>query len=86
MYELYQGKTDVMPGQMEVWRIPILDFQVRKPVKLSLPLAIDFGTCNTTAGVYLDDQYFEEAGLCKGEKGLKAGQVNYALFYDPLSD
>ena len=47
-------------------------------MKLSLPLAMDFGTCNTTAGVYLDDQYFEEAGLNKGEKGLKAGQVNYA--------
>lgn len=35
---------------LEVYRIPLLDFEVRRPATLSMPLAMDFGTTNTTAG------------------------------------
>lgn len=86
LYRIYNGRYEYLPGYMEVWRIPLLDFEVRKPVPLSLPLAMDFGTSNTTAGVYLDGLYFEKAGLHDGERGLRTNATNYALFYDTSSD
>lgn len=86
LYQIYNGKYNYMPQYMEVFRIPLLDFEVRKPILLSMPMAMDFGTSNTTAGVYLDNQYFEKLDLHDGERGLRANDVNYALFYDTSSD
>lgn len=82
LYRIYNGKYEFLPETMEIYRIPLLDFEVKKPVPLSMPMAMDFGTSNTTAGVYLDSQYFAEAGLQKGERGLKENDTNYAAFYD----
>lgn len=86
LYRIYNNPGLSLPGYLEAFRVPILDFEVKAPIPLSMPMAMDFGTSNTTAGVYLDSQYFEEAGLMDGERGLKAGDTNYALFYDPSSD
>lgn len=86
LYRIYNGNYEYVPEYMEVYRIPILDFEVRKPIPLSMPMAIDFGSSNTAAGVYLDNLYFEKAGLHDGERGLKANAANYALFYDTDSD
>lgn len=85
LYQIYHGKYEYMPQYLEACRIPLLDFEVRQPIPLSMPMAMDFGTSNTTAGVFLDSQYFEKAGLHDGERGLKANEVNYALFYDTAS-
>ena len=82
LFRVYNGKCDYIPENLEVWRIPLLDFIVRKPVLLTLPLAIDFGSVNTTAGVYLDNAYFEKSGIEAGERGLLENQVNYAVFYE----
>lgn len=86
LYRIYNGDYEYLPEYMEVYRLPILDFEVRNPIPLSMPVAIDFGTSNTAAGVYLDNLYFEKAGLHDGEKGLKANAANYALFYDTALD
>ena len=86
LYQIYTGKYDFIPEYMEVYRIPLLDFEVKKPIPLSMPIAMDFGTSNTTAGVYLDNIYFEKAGLHDGERGLRANDTNYALFYDTSAD
>ncbi|NBI72893.1 molecular chaperone [Clostridiaceae bacterium] len=86
MYRICSGTYDFTPGCMEVYRIPLLDFEVREPVRLPIPAAMDFGTSSTTAGVWLDRQYFEKAGLRDGERGLHMNQANYALFYDTASD
>lgn len=85
LYQIYTGKYDCIPEYMEVYRIPLLDFEVKKPVPLSMPIAMDFGTSNTTAGVYLDNLYFEKTGLHDGEHGLRVNDTNYALFYDTSS-
>ena len=42
-----------------------------------MPLAIDFGTVNTTVGIYLDENYFEQR-----ECSLSKNNVNYVTFYD----
>lgn len=86
LYRIYYGSQEVVPEHMEVYRIPLLDFEVRKPAPLSMPLAMDFGTTNTTAGVYLDSQYFEKTGFYNGEHGLVENDANYTLFYDTTSD
>lgn len=85
LYRVYQGNYDYRPEHLEIYRIPLLDFEVRRPVTLSMPLAMDFGTTNTTAGVYLDSQYFEQTGFYNGEHGLVENGVNYTLFYDTAS-
>lgn len=86
LYRIYSGKYDQTLERLKVYRVPLLDFEVRRPVPLPLPMAIDFGTSSTTAGVYLDSLYFERAGLYNGELGLKADDANYALFYDTSSE
>lgn len=82
LYRIYTGQQEALPEYLELYRIPLLDFEVRQPVTLSMPMAMDFGTSNTTAGVYLDNQYFEKMGLHDGERGLKENDANYAVFYD----
>lgn len=80
LYRLYQGRRTVTPEHIRVWQIPLMDFQVREPVSLPLPMAIDFGSVNTTAGVWLDTAYMEKMGRMAGVLGLKENQVNYTLF------
>lgn len=86
MYRLYKRKQAVVPEHLRIWRIPLIDFQVKEPVLLSLPLAIDFGSVNTTAGVYLDTAYMEKAGRMAGILDLKENAVNYTLFDEKGSD
>lgn len=82
LYHIYSGDYERLPEYLEIYRIPLLDFEVKQPVMLSMPMAMDFGAGNTVAGVYLDSQYFEEMGLHDGEKGLRENAANYAMFYD----
>lgn len=77
---LYQGTQTVVPEHLRVWRVPLIDFQVREPALLSLPMAIDFGSVNTTAGVYLDTAYMEKTGRMAEIMGWKENAVNYTLF------
>ncbi|XBX05398.1 molecular chaperone [Enterocloster clostridioformis] len=86
LYQIYTGKYGFIPEYIEVYRIQLLDFEVKKPIPLSMPIAMDFGTSNTTAGVYLDHLYFEKAGLHDGERGLHANDTNYALFYETSAE
>lgn len=86
LYDIYSRNYDYVPEHLEVYRIPLLDFVVREPVVLSMPIAVDFGTANTAVGVWLDDLYFEKAGLRDGEKGLRKNTANYTCFYDSASD
>ena len=86
LYRIYSGRYDLSLEYLEVYRIPLLDFEVKTPFLLSMPVAMDFGTSNTTAGVYLDNRYFERMGLHNGERGLRENDTNYAVFYDSSDD
>lgn len=86
VYRIYSGEYSYMPEHLNVYYVPLLDFMVREPVDLEMPLAIDFGTSNTTAGVYLDSLYFERSGTLPAESGLRPNDVNYTLFYDVTQD
>ncbi|MBD5480399.1 MAG: molecular chaperone [Lachnospiraceae bacterium] len=86
LYQLYQGGQNVVPEHLRVWKIPLMDFQVKEPVDIPLPMAIDFGSVNTTAGVYLDIAYMEKIGRMAGVLKLKENAVNYTLFDEEGSD
>ncbi len=86
LYRLYKSEQSVVPEHLRIWRIPLIDFQVKEPVSLSLPMAIDFGSVNTTAGVYLDTAYMEKMGRMAGILNLKENAVNYTLFDGEESD
>ncbi len=86
LYRLYKSEQSVVPEHLRIWRIPLIDFQVKEPVSLSLPMAIDFGSVNTTAGVYLDTAYMEKIGRMAGILNLKENAVNYTLFDGEESD
>lgn len=82
IHRIYTGEYNYMPEHLTVYRVPLLDFMVKEPARLTMPLAIDFGTSNTTAGVYLDSLYFERTNMQPGQLGLLENDVNYATFYD----
>lgn len=50
VYRIYSGEYGYMPEHLSVYNVPLFDFMVREPADLNMPLAIDFGTSNTTAG------------------------------------
>lgn len=82
LYELYQGSRSTLPEHLSIWKLPLIDFLVKEPVSLALPLAIDFGSVNTTAGVYLDTAYMERMGHTAGILRLQENAVNYTVFGD----
>jgi hypothetical protein len=65
---LCEGKSSG-PGEYRAVSVPVLDFFVREPISAETPLAIDFGTTNTTAGIYLDDTLADEM---EARGGLRA--------------
>lgn len=82
LYRIYSGDYSYMPESLNICRLPLLDFEVREPLELDMPLAIDFGTSNTTAGAYLDSLYFERAGDMAVRQGFVENGINYVLFSD----
>lgn len=80
MYHLYYGKQIPLPEHAEVYSIPIVDFVVKKPVTLMLPMAVDFGSVNTTAGVYLDSAYFESTGHQAALENSRENEISYTVF------
>lgn len=58
LYDAYVG--DIIEGDYSIKFIsmPILQFEVKTLKETKMPLAIDFGTSNTTAGIYIDKEVF----------------------------
>lgn len=77
LYSIYTEDTAVLPQNLKFTLVEILNFEVRKLIESNMPLAIDFGTSNTTAGMYLDDRYFEEIAGNPTIELLKQNDVNY---------
>ncbi|MGN0304668.1 MAG: molecular chaperone [Lachnospiraceae bacterium] len=80
LYRLYEGEADILPAHLHIYEIPIMDFQVRNPRQIDMPLAIDFGTSNTTAGIYLDSSYIESLEGDPIKDRLKENEANYVWF------
>lgn len=81
IYQIYEGSLLKMPATLFFYEIPLLDFTIRSPISLHFPLAIDWGTSNTTAGIYLDHLYLEKLQQ-KEFVPLKENTIHYVKFYD----
>jgi hypothetical protein len=57
LYKVYYENQNFPPMNLQYYEVPIIHFEVRKLEETKSVLCIDFGTSNTTAGVYLDHNY-----------------------------
>lgn len=82
LYHLYYENSFTLPEHIEVCCVPLIDFTIKKPVALTLPMAIDFGTVHTIAGVYLDAFYCEAAEKETSQEGCRENNIRYTAFWD----
>lgn len=72
IYDIYQGEEMLTGMAINCYSLDILQFEIRKIEETSIPLAIDFGTSNTTAGIYVNKESFTKdiynIGEIEGEK------------------
>lgn len=80
LYRLYGTDYDTLPEHLNFYMVPVMDFQVRSLLEINMPLAIDFGTTNTTAGTYLDSGYIERLEGDPVRGSLKENNVNYVTY------
>ena len=86
LYRLYMEETAVVPEHLSFHAVPVLNFEVRPLLESRMPLAIDFGSSNTTAGVYLDNTYFEGLNGDPITQILKRDKINYVTHLDVEHD
>lgn len=82
VFALYYGLEEESFQELTAYRIPLMDVEVRRPIELRMPLVIDFGSTNTTAGVYLDSLYFEEAKGAPFTEEFEKNSIQYTTFAD----
>lgn len=82
IFSVYSGSIKEIPEVLTAYRIPLMDVEVRKPIPLRMPLVVDFGSTNTTAGVYLDSLYFESAKGAPFAETFTKNSIQYTLFED----
>ncbi len=58
LYDVYEGNKLEINYTLKYFSLPIIQFEVRELSETKMPLAIDFGTSNTTAGIYIDKEIF----------------------------
>jgi hypothetical protein len=80
LYHLYETEYETLPAHLRFYMVPVLDFRVRELLDINMPLAIDFGTSNTTAGTYLDSTYIENLDGDPVREALKENEVNYVTY------
>jgi len=77
LYRIYNDERVYIPENMKCYKLPLLNFEIKQPIETAQPLAIDFGTTNTTAGIYLDRELYNS--IDKGgteENLLKSDEIN----------
>lgn len=80
IFTIYYGLSNEIPENLTAYRIPLMDVEVREPIALRMPLVIDFGSTNTTAGVYLDSLYFESTKGAPFTDRFEKNAIQYTVF------
>lgn len=80
LFRLYEEEYEMEPEHLNFYRVPVMDFQVRKLMEMDMPLAVDFGTTNTTAGIYLDSSYIERLEGDPIKDCLRENEANYVMY------
>ena len=74
-FNFYNGRLEFVQENIPAYRLQLLDFHVKEPEILRIPVAIDFGASSTTAGI-LD--FKARSGIAKPLDE----QIRHAIFYD----
>jgi hypothetical protein len=83
LYQTYYREKAMPPTNFFYYKIPINDLEIRELEETGNVLAIDFGTSNTTAGVYLTHNYVSEP--CYNDilnERIKLNEINFVKFSD----
>ena len=81
LYQSYYASKELAPNKLDYYRLPIIDFKVKKLATTDTTLCIDFGTSNTTAGAYLDKNYISDiSNNDLLNQKIKLEQINYVKF------
>lgn len=81
MYRIYYSDKPVPPTNLEYYKIPVLDFQIRELQDTNTVLAIDFGTSNTCAGAYITTNYVDTFSYNDIlNEQILLNQINYVRF------
>lgn len=71
LYHIYEGETITEKAVIRVISLPLIQLEVKEAEDTDIPLAIDFGTSNTTAGIYVDREIFRDLENTKVEDNHK---------------
>jgi hypothetical protein len=83
IYNTYYQVHDQPPANLQYYKIPLAELEIRELEETDAVLAIDFGTSNTTAGAFLYNGYAASPSsldLLNGQIHMDA--INYVKFPD----
>ncbi|MCL1989425.1 MAG: molecular chaperone [Defluviitaleaceae bacterium] len=86
LFDVYSGENKHQ-RQLNYYQVPLQNLEVRELEVSRETLAIDFGTSNTTAGIYLSSessQHFSQHDILNGR--LKINAINYVMFENIASE
>ena len=83
VYRVYTGDLEKLPPEGWVYSVPLLDFLVLNPIEAAMPLAVDFGTTNTTAGFYMDNFTYEKIKEGVQDEQIIPNEINYVKHITP---
>jgi len=83
---LYNGERAAIPSEAQAYIVPLLVYEVCTPEVAPMPLAIDFGTSNTSAGVYISRSFYTSVKRHVKADLLKQDDINYLYFLSPSGE
>lgn len=86
IYHEYMGEPYERGQEKDIiYKLSLMDFEVKSLVSLNMPVALDFGSTNTTVSIYADSSYFREV---KGQikKEIKENTICHTSFYSVEKD
>lgn len=80
-YMEIQEDRESTVSRYRMYRVPLMDFEILPLIRLNMPVAVDFGSTNTTAAIYADSSYYRQINAPK-RRGIKENTVCHTLFYE----
>lgn len=85
LYKSYYQENPLPPTNLHYYKVPVPDLEIKQLETTKAILAIDFGTTNTTAGVYLDRDYVSSP--CSQDllnQRIQLDSINFVSFPDSM--
>ena len=86
LFDIYSGEN-INTRSVNYYQVPLSNLEVRELETSRETLAIDFGTSNTTAGIFLSSEssnHFSQHDILNGR--LKVNDINYVMFENIASE